>query len=85
MESSLIAAQVNNDLTTHYCTLSYLIATKTTAEWRDGLPVVTCMCENVPLEVVATPESAVAVVTDEVLLDFQGTVIIHVHRWKYML
>lgn len=45
----------------------------------------TCMCEYVPLEVVAAPESAVAVVTDEILLDFQGKVIIHVHRWKYVL
>lgn len=44
-----------------------------------------CMCEYVPLEVVAAPESAVAVVTDEILLDFQGKVIIHVHRWKYVL
>lgn len=44
------------------------------------------MCEYVPLEVVAAPESAVAVVTDEILLDFQGkVVIIHVHRWKYVL
>lgn len=38
-------------------------------------------------EVVATPESSIAVVTDEVLLDFQGkvVVIIHVHLWKDML
>lgn len=37
------------------------------------------------LEVVATPEGSIAVVTDEVLLDFQGKVVIHLDWWKYML
>ena len=44
------------------------------------------MCQYVSLEVVATPESSIAVVTDEILLDFQGTVIIvHFHCWNKML
>lgn len=41
-----------------------------------------CMSKNVSLEVVTTPESSVAVVTDEVLLDFQRTVIAHVDLWN---
>lgn len=52
---------------------------------RNDQIALTCMCEYVPLEVVATSESTVAVVTDEILLDFQGQVVVHVHRWKYVL
>lgn len=43
------------------------------------------MCKYMSLEVVATPEGSIAVVTDEVLLDFQGKVVIHLDWWKYML
>lgn len=53
--------------------------------WSNDQPALTCMCEYVPLEVVAASESAVAVVTNEILLHFQGKVVIHVHRWKYVL
>lgn len=56
--------------------------TRVTSIW-----LFSCVCENMSFEVVATPESSIAVVTDEVLLDFQGkvVVIIHVHLWKDML
>lgn len=49
---------------------------RVTSKW-----LLSCMCEYVSLEVVATPESSIAVVADEVLLDFQGTVIVHIHLW----
>lgn len=52
---------------------------------RPDQPALTCMCEYVPLEVVAASESAIAVVTDEILLHFQGKVIVHVHWWKDVL
>lgn len=54
--------------------------TRVTSKW-----LFSCVCKYVSLEVVAAPESSVAVVTDEVLLDFQGAVVIHVHLWKYVL
>lgn len=44
-----------------------------------------CMCKNMSLEVVAAPESSIAVITDEVLLDFQRAVVIHVNLRKQML
>lgn len=41
-------------------------------------PPRTCVCEYVSFQVVTASEGAVAVVTDEVLLDFQGAVVVHV-------
>lgn len=32
--------------------------------------IFTCMCQYVSLEVIAAPKGSVAVVTDEILLDF---------------
>lgn len=58
-------------------TLNEAHITRVTSKW-----LFSCMCKYMSLEVVATPESSVAVVTDEVLLNFQGTVIIHTDWWK---
>lgn len=46
--------------------------------WKVKPGLLTCVREYVALEMVAASERAVAVVTDEVLLDFQGAVVVHV-------
>lgn len=44
-----------------------------------------CVCENMSLEVVAAAESSVTVIADEVLLDFQRGVVVHVQMRQQML
>lgn len=46
------------------------------------LGLLTCVREYVSFEMVAASERSVAVVADEVLLDFQRAVVVHVDGWK---
>lgn len=48
------------------------------AEQSGALGLLTCVREYVSFEMVAASERSVAVVTDEVLLDFQRAVVVHV-------
>lgn len=48
----------------------------------DELGLLTCVREYVSFQMVAASERSVAVIADEVLLDFQWAVIVHVDGWK---